>query len=574
MGEIFRDYPNPKRPIDFVIKRKDDILAIGLARYDSDRGGAQEDDRTGGYNNCAGEFLQYAQILNFKTKLIFINDGPGLLLGSMWDDYSKLEMSWSGKIMVSTLRMIPERLTLDWLNSYKLINMATGGTKNNWQNLTNIVSDHTNNNIDSSYSLTYLDKIPEKEILAQKCKTDFNIIFNNERPSNNSFANALFYGDNIEVLRHLIKDLNLRNSVTLIYIDPPYSTNSIFHTRENKESYKGTSLIGSNFIEFLRQRLVLLRELLNENGSIYLHLDNNMVFQMKIIMDEIFGSKNCRSFIVRKKCANKNYTKKNYGNISDYILFYSKTDKFTWNRPTDEWTEEKIKKEYSNIEVLTGRKFKKVPIHAPGIRNGETGKAWKGMLPPIGKHWQYTPDKLDALDKAGEIYWSPTGNPRRKVYFDKSEGIPIQDIWLDYQDSLNQNIKITGYPTEKNSKLLDLIIKASSNEGDVVLDCFVGSGTTLESANNLKRKWIGIDNSSEAMDHIFKRFVEGTKAMGDFVERKNETKNLSLFDFPKDVYQIQNNFEFKFFSDSDHQNISKSMIEKWYKKLNISSLSE
>jgi len=118
MGEIFKDYPNPKRPVDFVIydQAMKNVLAIGLARYDSDRGGAQEDDRTGGYNNCAYEILSYANTHNVKTKVIFVNDGPGLLLGSMWDDYAKIENSWPGEIMVVTLRMIPERMIIDWLN--------------------------------------------------------------------------------------------------------------------------------------------------------------------------------------------------------------------------------------------------------------------------------------------------------------------------------------------------------------------------------------------------------------------------------------------------------------------------
>lgn len=117
MGTVFKDYPNPKRPVDFVIygKRKKDVLAIGLARYDSDRGGAQEDDRTGGYQNCANEILGFTSQRGYKTKVIFINDGPGLLLGSMWNDYAKLEQSWPGKIKVATLRMIPERITSDWL---------------------------------------------------------------------------------------------------------------------------------------------------------------------------------------------------------------------------------------------------------------------------------------------------------------------------------------------------------------------------------------------------------------------------------------------------------------------------
>ena len=117
MKEVFENYPNPTRPIDFVIKDKDKILAIGLARYDSDRGGAQEDDRTGGYSNCANEFLRYAKKNKIDTKLIFVNDGPGLLLGSMWNDYSTLEKSWHGKIMVLTLRMVTERITKEWLNS-------------------------------------------------------------------------------------------------------------------------------------------------------------------------------------------------------------------------------------------------------------------------------------------------------------------------------------------------------------------------------------------------------------------------------------------------------------------------
>jgi len=119
LGTVFADYPNPQRPVDFVIydTNKVDVLAIGLARYDSDRGGAQEDDRTGGYWNCASEILRYAQAHNLATKVIFVNDGPGLLLGSMWDDYAKLEQSWPNKIMVLTLRMVPERITYQWLRS-------------------------------------------------------------------------------------------------------------------------------------------------------------------------------------------------------------------------------------------------------------------------------------------------------------------------------------------------------------------------------------------------------------------------------------------------------------------------
>ncbi|MBQ5729326.1 MAG: bstEII [Bacteroidaceae bacterium] len=116
LQHVFSDYPNPTRPVDFVIKdRMGNVLAIGLARYDGDRGGAQEDDRTGGYSNCAKEILQYTNEHNLPTKVIFVNDGPGLLLGSMWNDYSNLERINPDKVMVLTLRMFNERLTANWL---------------------------------------------------------------------------------------------------------------------------------------------------------------------------------------------------------------------------------------------------------------------------------------------------------------------------------------------------------------------------------------------------------------------------------------------------------------------------
>lgn len=115
LGTVFENYTKPDRPIDFLICENDTVLAVGLARYDSDRGGAQEDDRTGQYRDCAAEVLSYAKTNNLPTKVIFLNDGPGLLLGSMWNDYSYIEDLYPGKVMVTTLRMIPERLTVAWL---------------------------------------------------------------------------------------------------------------------------------------------------------------------------------------------------------------------------------------------------------------------------------------------------------------------------------------------------------------------------------------------------------------------------------------------------------------------------
>ena len=363
--------------------------------------------------------------------------------------------------------------------------------------------------------------------------------------------NRLYFGDNLAILAGLLEDPDVCGAVKLVYIDPPFSTDKVYKSRQQVEAYSDT-LVGAHYIEFLRRRLILLRELMAEDGSIYIHLDQNMVFHIKVIMDEVFGSENFRNLITRQKCNPKNYTRRTYGNISDHILYYAKSGSPIWNRAYVPWTEAQIAEEYSYIEPDTGRRFKKVPIHAPGIRKGATGQPWRGMEPPPGKHWQYPPDTLDELDARGEIYWSPTGNPRRKVYLDQSKGIPVQDIWLDVKDAHNQMIKITGYPTEKPRKLLSRIIEASSGEGDLVLDCFAGSGTTLEVASRLGRRWIGIDSSSEAIATILRRFVHGLEPMGDFVNEKKTIDDLPLFDFA-DIPEIS--------TESDNNGKRKCLID-------------
>lgn len=331
----------------------------------------------------------------------------------------------------------------------------------------------------------------------------------------------LYHADNLDVLNYLINDKQVCGKVDLIYIDPPYNTGGAFETRDFKHAYND-NYTTEGYVRFMQARLELLHILLSEKGSIYVHLDSNMVFHIKILMDKIFGEKNFRGMITRKKCKSKNFTRTTYGNISDYILLYSKTNSPTWNRPYEEWSDEKILKEYPFIEEGTGRRYKRVPCHAPGTRNGSTGKPWRGIMPPAGKHWQYTPEKLDEMDAKGEIFWSSNGNPRRKVYLDQSKGIPVQDIWLDFLDVNNQNTSITGYPTEKNLDMLKRIIEASSKPGDLVLDCFAGSGTTLVAANELGRQWIGVDIGDESIRVIQERFIKGTKPLGDYVIKKNK----------------------------------------------------
>lgn len=339
--------------------------------------------------------------------------------------------------------------------------------------------------------------------------------------------NRLYHSDNLPVLAALAHDETIAGKVRLVYIDPPFATATAFESRKQKHAYND-HLVGPPFVEALRERLILIHRLLADDGSLYLHLDERMAFHFRIILDEIFGDQNFRSCITRKKCNPKNYTRKSYGNVADYILFYSKTDRYVWNRPIEPWDEARSAKEYEYVDEH-GRRYKKVPVHAPGVRNGETGKPWRGKLPPTGKHWQYLPATLDQMDANGEMYWSPTGNPRRKIYLENSAGVPLQNIWMDTRDAHNQNIQITGYPTEKPLDLLKRIIEASSNPCDLVMDCYVGSGTTLSAASSLGRRWIGIDRSDEAIKTVLHRFQSGTERMGDFVNVKPKNPTLPLY---------------------------------------------
>ena len=404
--------------------------------------------------------------------------------------------------------------------------MATGISKTKWNGDLTLQS---NNGNGLGVELTYNGKKLDLEILHTQ-PADIRLL----RKAKDNSKNRLYYGDNLPILAFLLGDPDVKGNVRLVYIDPPFSTRSVFQSRSQTDAYQDL-LAGAYYLEFLRERLILLRELLADDGSIYVHLDDNMVFHTKLIMDEIFGKSNFRNWITRKKCNPKNYTRKAYGNVSDYILFYTKTNKYIWNRPLEDWTTERADKEYTYIEKNTGRRYKKVPIHAPGIRHGETGRLWRGMNPPPGKHWQFTPKTLDEMDARGEIYWSPNGNPRRKIYFDQSEGIQVQDIWLEFKDAHNQMVKVSGYPTEKNPAMLERVIKTSSNPGDLVLDCFSGSGTTLAVASQLKRTWIGIDNSQEAIATTLRRFSKGLERMGDFVKRASEQTQSKLLDLHEPI---------------------------------------
>lgn len=315
--------------------------------------------------------------------------------------------------------------------------------------------------------------------------------------------NMLLKGDNLKGLDYLLQDRRLKNKVDLVYIDPPFATNNIFTITDTRtstisKSSKGTiaysdKFTNDDFIQFLSKRLILLKELLSEQGSIYLHIDYKIGHYIKILMDKIFGVKNFRNDITRIKSNPKNFNRLGYSNIKDLILFYTKSAKPIWNEPRTKYTEEDINKLFPQINKQ-GRRYTTVPIHAPGeTQNGKSNQPFKGIMPPEGRHWRTDVETLEQWDKAGLIEWSSTGNPRKIIFADEREGKRVQDVW-EYKDP-----QYPVYPTEKNAALLDLIIRTSSHADSTVLDCFCGSGTTLRAAHILGRNWIGIDESDQAV---------------------------------------------------------------------------
>ncbi|MCD8283191.1 MAG: site-specific DNA-methyltransferase [Opitutae bacterium] len=344
--------------------------------------------------------------------------------------------------------------------------------------------------------------------------------------------NALILGDNLPVLRALWETPEICGNIDLIYIDPPFSTNSDFMLGKERVSTisarKSDALAyadrrtGAEFLEFLRERLIFARELLSQQGSIYLHIDYKIGHYVKVLMDEIFGIENFRNDITRIKCNPKNFSRKAYGNIKDLILFYSKTDNPIWNDPCTGYSDDDLARLFPKIDAA-GRAYTTIPLHAPGeTRNGPTGGRFKGLLPPPGRHWRSAPAELEKLDKAGEIEWSQTGNPRRKIFADSKQGKKMQDIW-EFKDP-----QYPIYPTEKNSDMLASIISASSNAGSLIMDFFCGSGTTLAAAQKLHRRWIGIDESDVAIDVAKKRLSEFDDVPFSVVHAKETTNEVVL----------------------------------------------
>lgn len=337
------------------------------------------------------------------------------------------------------------------------------------------------------------------------------------------WTNKLIWGDNKLILSSLKngplrEEIERQGGLKLIYIDPPFDVGADFSTNiavggdtfTKKPSileeiaYRDTWGKGADsFISMIFERLLLIRDLLCEDGSIYVHCDWRVNSHMRLALDEVFGPSNFRNEIIRIKCNPKNYTTTAFGNYHDTILFYSKSKSTKLNRVFDERDGEQLNADFPQIEIATNRRYTTVALHAKGIRRGPTGDAWKGIMPPQGRHWAFVPETLDQMDTAGLVEWSSTGNPRMKRYADEDTGKALQDIW-EHKDPGD---RAAIYATQKPESLLEAIISASSDEGDLVADFFSGSGTTAAVAEKLGRKWIASDLGKFAVHTTRKRMI-------------------------------------------------------------------
>jgi adenine-specific DNA-methyltransferase len=267
-------------------------------------------------------------------------------------------------------------------------------------------------------------------------------------------AKSIFIkGNNFDALSSLVVS-GFNEKIDLIYIDPPFNTQQEFTVSNDRVStisrgskqhvaYKDSMSV-QEYIEFIRERLIIMKELLSERGSIYLHIDNKMGHYLKIVLDEVFGISNFKNDISRIKSNPKNFSRNAYGNQKDMILFYAKNPNVNiFNDVRVSLDESDKVRMFQKIDP-SGRRYNTVPVHAPGqTANGPTGKEWRGMLPPNGRHWRTNPTELEVMNDKGLIEWSKNGVPRIKKFADEHKGKKMQDIW-SYIDP-----PYPLYPTEK-----------------------------------------------------------------------------------------------------------------------------
>ena len=384
---------------------------------------------------------------------------------------------------------------------------------------------------------------------------------------NGEWMNRLIYGDNLLAMQALLAGdaqtglPSLRGKVDLIYIDPPFDSKADYRTKISlpgtdiqqkptvieQFAYADTWEEGTiSYLKMIYPRLLVMKEMLSERGSIYVHIDWHVGAYVKVLMDEIFGKENFRSEIVWKRTGGHFLATKNYDSIYDCIYYYTKSGQnCTYNQPYEELSKEELNEKFPYTEDETGRRFnhQKIEKSSNAYSAGETRIIQgKEVISNIG--WCWTQETFDERIKANPhvIYWTANGRPRYKMYADEYEGRQLGNLWIDVQPISSTAKERIDYATQKPEALLERIIKASSNEGDLVCDFFGGSGTTAAVAERLGRRWITCDIGKPASLVMRKRFIDQEvkpflyQSIGDY--QKEAFRNNKRYKHVGDLSQV------------------------------------
>jgi site-specific DNA-methyltransferase (adenine-specific)/adenine-specific DNA-methyltransferase len=354
--------------------------------------------------------------------------------------------------------------------------------------------------------------------------------------------NKLIFGDNLQVMKNLLEEKRsgkLCNEdgtpgIRLVYIDPPFATKQEFSGSKDQKAYQD-KIEGAAFIEFLRKRLVLLRELMSDDGSIYLHLDTKKLHYLKLVMDELFGESRFGSEIIWKRTS-AHSDSDGYASIHDSFLFYTKSDSAPFNAQFQPYTKEYIAERYKHVETSGPRKGKRYAddnLIGTGLKGGGYTYTWKKIL----RTWRCPETTMKRYERENLLYYTKQGVARIKRFVDDLPGVPMADIWQDIFPVNSQADERMDYPTQKPESLLARIIATSSSPGDLVLDAFAGSGTTCAVAEKLNRRWVGIDCGKLAVYTIQKRMLNLRSEIGNkgtaLRAKAFSLYNAGLYDFSK-----------------------------------------
>ena len=371
------------------------------------------------------------------------------------------------------------------------------------------------------------------------------------------WTNKLIWGDNKLILSSLKagalrRQIEEAGGLKLIYIDPPFDVGAdfsmdieiggeTFHKEPNlleQIAYRDTWGRGADsFIAMIYERLILMRDLMHDEGSVYLHMMPTVAPFIELAVAEVFGRDRMLGSLVWQRATAHGNAGVRYAAVTDRIISATKTERYIWNKPYQPYSKEYQESHYSSVEPGTGRRFTLRDLTASMSRASDSQiYDWRGVRPIGSRCWSYTKENMDALFAAGKIVFTSGTMPRMKLYLDEMPGVPATDLWDDISPLNSQAREDTQYPTQKPEGLLERILKASSNEGDLVADFFCGSGTTAAVAEKLGRKWIATDLGKFGIHTTRKRLIQVQRELKAGGQRFRAFEVLNLGRYERQAY--------------------------------------